>query len=158
MAETDPQVMSMVEAALEKNPDASSQDLYDQIKKKKRSIGKLTLRQFHAKYPLQVKRRKKSGAKGKAKKAKAPRAKATRAKSTGRAKAPRAKATKRGRRATKRAASAAPVVVASGSGELNRDVVRAVMLEFAADLAAADSRQGAVRVVANVDRYLAKMG
>ena len=58
MAKTDDKVMAVVEKELEKDPDASVQDLYDKAKSVKSAIGKLTLRQFNARYPLQVKRKK----------------------------------------------------------------------------------------------------
>lgn len=152
MAETDPKVMSMVEAALKKNPDASSQELYDEIKKKKRSLGKLTLRQFHARYPLQVKRREGLKSRAKSGSKKSTRKKATRAKAPA-----RKKAMTRKRRAPRARTASAASVTAAASGSTNRDAMRAVLLEFATDLAAADSREGAVRVVADVDRYVEKM-
>ena len=154
MAEADPQVMSMVEAALKKNPDASSQELYDQIRKKKRSIGRLTLRQFHAKYPLQVKRRK-----GVAKRARArARAGGTAAKSKARKAPARKKSTRTTRRSTTRKTTkpTARTLSVSDAG-LDRDRVRSVLLDFATDLSAAGTREGAVRVVANVDRYVEKI-
>lgn len=132
MAETDPRVMSLVEAALKKNPAVSVQDLYDMAKKKKRSISSMTLRQFHARYPLQIKR-KKNKRKGGPRRRKTTRVAASRTRSAG-AKAP-----------SRRAAP---------SGTFDRDAVRATLLGFASDLAAADSRSDAVAVVASVDRYV----
>lgn len=133
MAETDPRVMSLVEAALEKNPAVSVQDLYDMAKKKKRSISSMTLRQFHARYPLQIKR-KKNKAKGGTRRRKTTRVATSRVRSASRAKSP-----------SRRAAP---------SGTFDRDAVRATLLGFASDLAAADSRSDAVAVVASVDRYV----
>lgn len=60
MAKTDEKVMALVEKELEKNPDASVDELYEKAKKAESSIGDLSLRQFNARYPLQVKRRKSS--------------------------------------------------------------------------------------------------
>jgi hypothetical protein len=57
MAETIDNVMRMVERELKKKPDISNQTLFEKAQKIDASIGKLTLRQFHARYPLQVKRR-----------------------------------------------------------------------------------------------------
>jgi hypothetical protein len=57
MAKTIDSVMSMVEAELKKNSDVSNETLYEKARKIDGSIGDLTLRQFHARYPLQVKRR-----------------------------------------------------------------------------------------------------
>lgn len=66
MADTNAKVMAMVEQELKKNARATNEDLIEKAKKIDRSIGKLTLRQFHARYPLQVKRRKASGKRRKA--------------------------------------------------------------------------------------------
>jgi len=62
MAQTDPKVMAFVENALKKNPKIGVQELFDGARKVSSPIGKLTRRQFHARYPLQVKRRKTQGA------------------------------------------------------------------------------------------------
>lgn len=120
MAKADEKVMAAVEAALSKDPNASVNDLFAMAKGISSGVGKLTKRQFHARYPLQVKRKLKPAGKRKARSGK--------------------KAAKRGRKA-----------VASLS---SRDAVRAVFLQFASDLAAAESRKDVVRVVADVDRYV----
>ncbi len=74
MAQTDDKVMRLVQSELEKNPDATVDELYEKAEKEDPSVGKLTRRQFNARYPLQVKRRMK-GAKGGRKKGRtAPRA------------------------------------------------------------------------------------
>ena len=57
VAQIDEKVMKMVEAELDKDPTASVDDLYEKAKKVSKNIGKLSLRQFNARYPLQVKRR-----------------------------------------------------------------------------------------------------
>lgn len=57
MADVDPKLMSFVEAELKKSPDISTNDLFDKAKKKHPAAAELTVRQFHARYPLQVKRR-----------------------------------------------------------------------------------------------------
>lgn len=56
MSESDDKVMALVERELKKNPDAETQALYDKAAKADESIKELTLRQFNARYPLQVKR------------------------------------------------------------------------------------------------------
>ncbi len=58
MADVNQKVMDMVEDELDKNPKVKNEELYEKAKKIDKSIDKLTLRQFHARYPLQVKRRK----------------------------------------------------------------------------------------------------
>lgn len=57
MAETIEKVMEFVEKEIKKNPDVDTQELYEKAKEVEKSLGKLSLRQFHARYPLQVKRR-----------------------------------------------------------------------------------------------------
>lgn len=50
-------VMELVEKQLKKNPDISNEELFEKAKQVDSSVGELSLRQFHAKYPLQVKRK-----------------------------------------------------------------------------------------------------
>lgn len=58
MPKADPKVMTLVEKELEKDPGASVTDLYEKAQAAHPSVGKLTHRQFNARYPLQVKRKK----------------------------------------------------------------------------------------------------
>lgn len=48
--------MELVERELEKNPDVSTKELYRKATEASPKIGELSLRQFNARYPLQVKR------------------------------------------------------------------------------------------------------
>jgi hypothetical protein len=57
VAKTDERVMKMVEQALARNPDAPGDELYERAKKMNGGIARMSRRQFHARYPLQVKRR-----------------------------------------------------------------------------------------------------
>jgi hypothetical protein len=57
VANTDDKVYTAVEGALQKNPSASVDELFDIARGVSPAVGKLTKRQFHARYPLQVKRR-----------------------------------------------------------------------------------------------------
>jgi len=57
VAKVDDKVMAAVEAALKKNPKASVDELFALAKGVSSGIGRLSKRQFHARYPLQVKRR-----------------------------------------------------------------------------------------------------
>lgn len=50
-------VMKFIETELTKNPEVTNATLFEGAKLIDKSIGKLNPRQFHAKYPLQVKRR-----------------------------------------------------------------------------------------------------
>lgn len=67
----DEKLMAFVETTLKKSPDTSTNELFEAAKKKFPSSGELTVRQFHARYPLQVKRRM-SLAKGKTARKKKP--------------------------------------------------------------------------------------
>jgi hypothetical protein len=58
MAETIPAVMEFVEKEIAANPDAKSTELFEKAKKVDPSISTLSQRQFHARYPLQVHRKK----------------------------------------------------------------------------------------------------
>lgn len=137
MASATDKVMQYVERELAKNPDVSNDTLLEGAKKIDKSVTALTPRQFHAKYPLQVKRRSgKPSAKTK-KKSKKSSAKATR----------RGGAT-RGRRATKRTSAA---TTTSSAGE---DGVRSVMMKFAKDLSSADTQVETIEVLSNLDRYV----
>ena len=73
--------MQAVEKALKKNPDATVDELLDIAKKVNKDVAKLTKRQFHARYPLQVKR-KMNPPKRRARKKKAP-ARGKKAKASG---------------------------------------------------------------------------
>lgn len=133
--ETNPKVMELVEKELEKNPDASVDELWDKARKIDPSVAKLTKRQFHARYPLQIKRRKSRGSKKKT----------TSRKKRASGKPAAKKAT--GKRASRKESSpAAPTA--------NREAVRTVFLAFASDLAAAEARKDVVKVLAGVDTYV----
>jgi hypothetical protein len=58
MAKSDEKVMALVEKELKRKPDASVDELYEKAKAAQPSVGQLTYRQFNARYPLQVKRKK----------------------------------------------------------------------------------------------------
>lgn len=49
-------VLTMVRRTLTWHPDTDSTTLYERAKKLDRRIGRLSIRQFHAKYPLRVMR------------------------------------------------------------------------------------------------------
>lgn len=154
MAETNPKVMAMIEAELAKDPSISNDELLAKAKKIDRSVGNLSARQFNARYPLQVKRRKdgpkpakkkkgttrKKAAAG-AKKARAGKTRAASSRKAGRKKA--ASGAKRGR-----GTAAAP---ASGG---DREAVRKILLDYAKKVSAADSMTDMVDLVMDVDRYV----
>lgn len=49
-------VMDMVREAIQEDPEVANKELYERAREIDDSIGDLSLRQFHARYPLQVKR------------------------------------------------------------------------------------------------------
>lgn len=57
MPAVDEKVMKFVEDLLKKTPDIQNSELFDRAKKAHSSMRKLSPRQFNARYPLQVKRR-----------------------------------------------------------------------------------------------------
>ena len=61
MAQVDPDVMAFVESELGKDPGAGSLELFEKAKTAFPSVAALSIRQFHARYPLQVKRRASAG-------------------------------------------------------------------------------------------------
>ena len=133
MAKTDENVMRMVEQELAKNPEVSVEDLFEKAKGMASGISRMTRRQFHARYPLQVKRRKGAGKRGK-KGAK--------------------KGAKKGRKVV-----AAKSATGRGPGRPRksadgREGVRDVFLRFAQDVAAADTPKDLVKLIVSVDRYV----
>lgn len=122
MAEVKDKVMDMVRKELDENPDAENRELYEKATKVDGSIADLTLRQFHARYPLQVKRQKAQ-------------------KSGGGSRKKRSSSSRGG---------------GSGKGpEVNRDKVRATLLQFAKDVSSAEGQASTlIDVLENVDDYV----
>lgn len=54
---TDDKIMTAVKKELKKNPDIQVKDLYEKLSGKVEGVEELSLRQFNARYPLQIKRR-----------------------------------------------------------------------------------------------------
>lgn len=57
MAATNEKVMSMVDQEIRKNSDITTRELYEKAQKVDSDIANLTIRQFNARYPLQVRRK-----------------------------------------------------------------------------------------------------
>lgn len=129
MADRNPEVMEMVGQELDRDPNISLDALFEKARAIDPAMGSLSMRQFHARYPLPIKRsrspRKKSGKGG-------------------------AKGTRRG--ATKGGASSGKS--AQGRAGTPRDEVRKIFLDFAGALARAESRASIVDVLASVDQYV----
>lgn len=135
MAERNEQVMEMVAKALEEDPDVKAEVLYERAREIDAGIGDLSLRQFHARYPLPVKRKRGAARKGATRKRK----KAARGSQRSAASAPGSPGGKRG--AKQRDANP-------------RDAVRRIFLDFASELARAESRAAIVDVLGSVDDYV----
>ena len=126
MAEVDEKVMGFVEKVLDEDPGIPLEDLFERAKEGNASIQDLSKRQFNARYPLQVKRRRSQGRRpGGGTRKKGPKAGVVNSRSGGRRKAP-------------------------GS----REAVRQVFLQFATDITGAEERKDLVKVLADVDRYV----
>ncbi|MGD2123056.1 MAG: CooT family nickel-binding protein [Gemmatimonadota bacterium] len=125
MPEVDEKVMKFVEDILRKNPGIELEDLFERTKKFKSSIARLSRRQFNARYPLQVKRR---------------RALAAKAQGAGKKKG-----------TSTRGPAARKSAVRRGAPP---DRVRQILLQFATDITAAEERKDLVKVLAAVDLYV----
>lgn len=132
MAGVKKRVMDMVRREVEKDSSVKSSALYERAKKLDRTIRSLSLRQFHAQYPLQVKRARKSG----------------RPAGAGRrpGRPSRTAAAPKGVRAARRAA-------ASPSAD-GRAAVRAVLLDLAETVARAKDKAEMVRVIGGLDAWV----
>lgn len=130
MADTNPQVMEMVEKELKKNRDISNTELLEKAAKVDSNVEELTPRQFNARYPLQVKRAMKP--------AKRSRKKATTANRTR-------------KRATMKPRSQRRSNATDGK---QRDGVRDVLLQLAKDVGNAEGKGDVVDVVAGIDAYV----
>lgn len=129
MADVNEKVMEMVRKELKKNPDAENKELYEKATKVDDSIDDLTLRQFHARYPLQVKRQiaqKQGGKKG------------------GRKKKKKKSRKKRGTSGKSGSASSGP----------DRDAIRGTLLQFAKDVSSAEGKAEMIDLLTSVDEYV----
>lgn len=144
MAETDEKVMTLVEKELERDPKASTSDLFELAKRTSPDIADLTIRQFHARYPLQVKRRK-ALAQGSTKRKRKRRKSSG---SRGRDTATTAADTGRSRKKADR----------SGASPEARDAVRNELMSFAQELSAATQDTGKlIKLLADIDGYVARV-
>lgn len=129
---TNPEVMAMVEDELRKDPKLSTRELFEKAKGVDPSIEELTSRQFHGRYPLQVKRRM-------APKRERPRRRRT------------------GQRRTQRTAARRASSTQATDPDADRTAIRGELLQFAKNIAAAESKADVVEVIGDVDRYVDKI-
>jgi len=150
---TDAEVMSWVEGQLKDNPDVSVDELRAGAVKLNAGIADLTKRQFHARYPLQVKRAARraadaaAGIKPRRRPRRAPAAPAPEPEPEPAAPAPEPAA------AAPAPAAPAPAAEAAPAG-LDRGAVRKMLFDFAADITAAEGTSAVVKVLAAMDDYI----
>jgi hypothetical protein len=138
LADRNEDVMNMVRSELEKDPKIGLESLYARAKAVDSSVGELSLRQFHARYPLQIKRGK-ARAEGK---------KPTRS----------ARKKRASRQASESQAASAPRARRGSGQDVDREKLRSLFLEFASEFAEAESRTEIVRVIGSVDSYVDRVG
>lgn len=150
MAEVDSKVMMFVEQTLKKTPKIELEELFARAKEVSAAMGKLTKRQFNARYPLQVKRRAAQGktneapAKSEELPAKGKEASAKKSK-------PGKGRTRQGRTGGRQVQTGMGQAV---SAEESRVKIRKVLLQFATDITGAEERKDLVKVLAGVDKYV----
>jgi len=173
MADVNARVMDMVRRELEKNRSVPNEDLFAKAKKIDPSLSRLDIRQFHAKYPLQVKRalggERRGGrppGSGARKRGRPPGKTAAAAAKTGTGRprgrprkaavaAPPQTGTGRARGRPRKTALAVPAPVATtGSG---RDSVRTLLLQFAKQVAGADGKADVVDVLSGLEGWVDQM-
>ncbi len=168
---TDGDVMNWVAAQLKNNPEVSVDELLAGAVKLNPEIAQLSRRQFHARYPLQVKRAARraadaaAGIKPRRRRA-APPAEAGVVPEAAQDTAPSAPAETGPEPAAEAAPEAAPAAEAApeaapAAAEAeaapagpDRDAIRKVLFTFAADVTAAEGKKGVVRVLAAIDDYI----
>ena len=152
--------MSWVEGQLKDNPDVSVDELLEGAVKLNAGIAELTKRQFHARYPLQVKRAARraadaaAGIKPRRRPRRAPAAPAPEPEPVAAAPEPEpapAPEPEPAAAAPAPAAEAAPV-------EIDRGAVRTMLFDFAADITAAEGTSEVVKVLAAMDDYIDRIG
>lgn len=138
-------VMEYVERTLEANPAATNADLFAGAREIDPSVGQLTGRQFHAKYPLQVKARLARAA------APEPRT------------PPEPKTPPEPEVATAEEPTAPDVSAAAGdpkappTGAGNPVAVRRLLLDLSKELASAESKAEVIEVLARLDDHVAEI-
>ncbi len=130
-------VMQLVETELKINPKATAKELQQKAKAVSAAVGKLSVRQFHAKYPLQVRRKLAP---------KKPRRAAP--------KKPRRAAPKKPRRAAPKKPRRAAPTARAARGQVNREAIRNTLMTFAKDVSAAEGKSETIAVLGNLNKYI----
>jgi hypothetical protein len=135
VADVNEKVMTMVEKEIARAPGTSTTELHELAKKVDPTMKDLSVRQFHARYPLQVKRKKSLGKGG------------------GRRK-------KSGSGDTKKRRGLRGRALGGRSGAATRSSeVHAVLIEFAKEVSAANDRgpTAMLDVISNLDGWVARI-
>jgi hypothetical protein len=118
-------IMEMVRQELSDDPDAENKDLYAKAKKIDPSVDDLSLRQFHARYPLQVKR-----------------------------KMAQSRRDRKKSRGTKKPTGGGGSGGPDGADAAVRETIRSTLLRFARDVSAADGKAEMIDILSSVDDYV----
>lgn len=136
-SERNPEVVAMVKQQLARRNPPSTAVLYVRAKRIDPSIGELSLRQFNARYPLQVKRQQ---------------ARAERRKVDGRKGERRPREARQGAGVGKKAGVAKKTTADERrTARPDREKIRQVLLDYARQIAAARSQADVIDAVASVD-------
>ena len=152
MAERNAQVLELVRAELGQHPEIRSRALYERAQQIDPSVGEGTVQQFHARYVLPVQRERRAGA-GSQPAAPAGQRKAGTPKAE--AKSPRGTGARRPTDTQETQTSAAKSFTTDGASD--RERIRSVLLQFAQDMAEAESRSEIVRVLSQLDGYVERI-
>ncbi len=158
-AKTSDKVMQFIEKELKINPKATAKELQQKAKAVSEAVGKLSVRQFHAKYPLQIRRKlapkKPRRAAPKAKAApKKPRRAAPKKPRRAAPKKPRRAAPKKPRRAAPKKPRRAAPKARAARGQVNREAIRNTLMTFAKDVSAAEGKSETIAVLGNLNKYI----
>jgi hypothetical protein len=155
MPETNEKVLAMIGRELSKNASVSNAELFDKAVKMDPSIGGLSRREFHARYPLQWKRRRAQGLTGEPAAVVTERKPAARPAAAAPGKRPRGRPRKQPQTVPTPEPAAAPSrAPVPAAASLESAGIRRIMLQFASDVAGAESRRDHVKVLADIDKYV----
>ncbi len=146
-------VMQLVETELKINPKATAKELQQKAKAVSAAVGKLSVRQFHSKYPLQV-RRKLAPKKPRRAAPKKPRRAAPKKPRRAAPKKPRRAAPKKPRRAAPKMPRRAAPKARAARGQVNREAIRNTLMTFAKDVSAAEGKSETIAVLGNLNKYI----
>ena len=141
-------VMAFIARALSENPGVKNADLFAAASEMDPSIADLNPRQFHAKYPLQVKRRL-AMAEAEARAAAEPEAPVAVEEAPAPAPEPAPEPE------PEPVAEAAPVAEAPSVGDGDAAAVRGLLIDLARELANAQSQADTIDIMARLDEYVA---